>query len=297
MKTARASEKARPDRSGVTASSAGKFGSGKSSHVYVVSSAKKQPKRFAEIFVKWRHAGKLRSDRELVSCFQVAEPRSIWLSPDAKSLRALTEKLSGGRGEHRVLVFESIADSTRQVLSAYFRHVLTVRDSLFLLDPPELIDVLSSEDKQDLFIGGTVDAKDQAVVLYRGSLDPLVVPLAWFSAGKHSPPADPTKFAVEDSGQTVRLGDFEAATDAILYEFDREYRARSRKHAIETDDSFGASLRRLRLQKGLSREDFNGVAAKTIARIERNEIQKPHEETLAIVADRLGVSREALGTF
>jgi hypothetical protein len=239
----------------------------------------------------------LRTAGELVSSFRVAEPRSIWLSSDAASLRALAEELPAARGEHRLLVFESIADSTRQVLSAYFRYVLTTRDSLILLDSAELIDVLSSEDRHDLFIGGTVDLKEQAVVLYRGSLDPLVVPLTWFSAGTQSPRADVNRLAVTDSGQTVRLGDFEAAADAILYEFDPEFRARSRKRALETDDSFGASLRRLRLQKGVAREDFNGIAAKTIARIERGEIKKPHDDTLSIIAARLGVSKEQLGTF
>ena len=275
----------------------GNHASGKTGHVYLVHISRKRPKRFAEIWDASKHARKLQTARQLVSSFRVAEPRSIWLTSDAKSLKALADERPNVRAEHRVLVFESIADSTRQVLSAYFRYVLTARDSLFLLDSPELIEVLSTDQKQDLFIGGTVDVEEQAVVLYRGNLDPLVVPLAWFAAGKSSPTADPAQFSVEDSGQTIRLGEFEAAADAILYEFDREYRARRRREALESDDSFGASLRRLRLQKGLSREDFAGVAAKTIARIERNEIQSPHEGTLATIAARLGVAKEELGTF
>lgn len=275
----------------------GAAGAGKSSTLYLVRSSTKRRKRFAEIWQGSKHAHKLRTASELVSSFRVAEPRSIWLSSDAASLRALAEELPAARGEHRLLVFESIPDATRQVLSAFFRYVLTVKDSLVLLDSRELIDVLSSEDKQDLFVGGTVDLKEQAVVLYRGSLDPLVVPLTWFAAGPRSPRPDFNRLEITDSGQTVRLGDFEAAADAILYEFDPEFRARSRKRALETDDSFGASLRRLRLQKGVAREDFNGIAAKTIARIERGEIERPHDDTLSIIAARLGVLKEQLGTF
>jgi len=275
----------------------GRFGIGKSQSLYLVWTGSKSSRSFGQIWQSLRQARRLRSARQLVASFRVAEPRSIWLSSDASSLKALADEMPAARGEHRVLVFDEIADSTRQVLSAYFRHVLAARDSLFLLDPSEMIDVLTSEEKRDLFIGGTVDPKEGAVVLYRGNLDPLVVPLSWFTAGANSPIADESQFAVTDGGQTVRLGEFEAASDAILYEFDRGYRSRQRKQALATDDSFGASLRRLRLQKGLSREDFKGVDAKTIARIERNEVGKPRKETLRILAAQLGVAEEELGTY
>ena len=113
---------------------------------------------------------------------------------------------------------------------------------------------------------------DAAVILYRGNLDPLVVPLPWFrkrSAGLNPNISD---LAVTDFGQTVRLGDYEAATDAILYEFDGEYRRRAKKRQIATD-----RLRRLRLQKGLHRSDFPGLTAKEIARIERGEVRNPRD--------------------
>ena len=58
-----------------------------------------------------------------------------------------------------------------------------------------------------------------------------------------------------------------------------------------------ASLRRLRLMRGLSRDDFPGVAAKTIARIERGEVERPREETLHRIAQRLGVAPADITTY
>jgi hypothetical protein len=52
-------------------------------------------------------------------------------------------------------------------------------------------------------------------VLYRGNLESMVVPLGWF-AREGGRRADADDFAVTDFGQTVRLGSFEAASNAIL---------------------------------------------------------------------------------
>src|SRR5207249_10575707 len=115
----------------------------------------------------------------------------------------------------------------------------------------------------------------------------LAVPFDWFKRRPGGPKPDFKNFAITDSGQTVRLGEYEAGADAILYEFDTEARRRMREREIRADQSFGGALRRLRLQKGLSRSDFPRLDAKTIARIERGEVEKPHDDTLAVIAKRL----------
>ena len=51
---------------------------------------------------------------------------------------------------------------------------------------------------------------------------------------------------------------------------------------------------RLRKQRGLKRTDFAPVSPKEIARIERNEIEKPHAKTLEAIANRLGVRPEEI---
>ncbi len=165
-----------------------------------------------------------------------------------------------------------------------------------LLAPDEIVEVFASPHRDDLFIGGAVDAADRVLVLYRGNLESLVVPLAWF-ARPGGPRAQIDDFEVTDFGQTVRLGKFEAAADAILYEFDAEARRRAKHHSIDKDATFGGALRRLRRQRGLRREDFDGISAKEIARIERGEVAKPHADTLARLAARLGVKPDEIETY
>ncbi len=143
--------------------------------------------------------------------------------------------------------------------------------------------MLSDEHAEDFFIGGVVDREDKALVLYRGNLEPLLVPLDWFRAKPRRPEPDFDALALTDSGNTVQLGEYEAGTDAILYEFDPEARPRLREREIRKDESFGGSLRRLRLQKGLSRSDFAPLSSKTIARLERGEVEGPHGDTLEAI--------------
>jgi hypothetical protein len=134
-------------------------------------------------------------------------------------------------------------------------------------------------------------------VLYRGSLEKLAVPFAWFRSSPGSAKPNFEDLEVTDGGQTVRLGQYEAAADAILYEFDSEARARMKSNLIEEDETFGGALRRLRLARGFSREGFKGIAAKTIARIERGDVKKPQGRTLAQIAKSRGVKPEEIETF
>jgi len=90
----------------------------------------------------------------------------------------------------------------------------------------------------------------------------LVVPLTWFRVRPDGPRPDLSDLAVTDFGQTIRLGEYEAATDAILYEFDDDSRWWAKKRQLATDRSLGGALRRLRLQKGLRQSDFPSLTAK-----------------------------------
>jgi hypothetical protein len=77
----------------------------------------------------------------------------------------------------------------------------------------------------EYFTGGRVDHFTRVVILYRENLAPLEVPLDWFQNPRGAK-ADPHDFEIIDGGQTVRLGDFEAAADAILFDFDPVVRAK-----------------------------------------------------------------------
>jgi transcriptional regulator with XRE-family HTH domain len=61
--------------------------------------------------------------------------------------------------------------------------------------------------------------------------------------------------------------------------------------------SSASPFQRLLLQRRLKRTDFTPLSAKTIARIERNEIAKPHGATLNTIARRLRVSPDEIGEY
>jgi hypothetical protein len=222
--------------------------------------------------------------------------RAKWLVRRSADLALLTSTFESRDTWHRLLLLEEPSTARRELLAALFRVVIAPGNGVRLLAPDDLVEVLASEHPEDYFIGGVVDRDDKAVVLYRGNLERLVVPLAWFRAGRSSPRPDFDDFEVTDSGQTVRFGAYEAAVDAILYEFDPDARRRIKNAQVEKDETFGGALRRLRLARGLSREDFPGINAKTIARIERGEVEKPHGETLARISRVLGVTPEEIET-
>jgi len=257
-----------------------------------------EPRGQASRLLASLEAERLRSESDVRDALERHRRRAIWVAPNAPAIRLLVAALAGrSRGDQRLLSLEPANGARHGLLHAIFRFVVSADEGVSLLPTDELADVLGSPHREDLFVGAAIATDDAAVVLYRGSLDPLVVPLAWFRVRHGGPRADPSRLSVSDFGQTVRLGDYQAATDAVLYEFDDAYRRRAKKRQIQQDRSFGGALRRLRLQNGLYRTDFPGVTAKEIARIERGEVKKPHPRTLAAVAKRLGVRPESIASF
>jgi len=244
-------------------------------------------------------ASRLRTESEIRSALDKSRrERVLWVAPDALSVKLLLAAFLGrSKGDQRLLALESANGARHPLLHALFRVVVSADEGIHLLPIDELADVLGSSHRADLFVGGAGAPGDAAVILYRGNLEPVIVPLPWFRARPGGPKPDLDRLAVTDFGQTVRLGEYEAATDAILYEFDNAYRRRARRRAVERDASLGGALRRLRLQKGLQRTDFRGLTAKEIARIERGEVKKPHPRTVAILAKRLGVPANQLSTY
>jgi DNA-binding XRE family transcriptional regulator len=220
-----------------------------------------------------------------------------WIIVDANALILFANAVQAHGTWHRVLFLERAGLPRRALLHALFRVVVAPDDSIRLLPEPELREVMADERAADLIIGGVADLDDQILVLYRGNLDSLVVPFQWFKARPNGPRPDFSAFSVIDSGQTIQLGSYEAAIDAILYEFDAKARSRMRQKVFREDSTFGGSLRRLRLQKGLSRGDFAPISAKTIARIERGEVEEPHDETTRTIAKRLGVRVDDIQTY
>jgi hypothetical protein len=129
-------------------------------------------------------------------------------------------------------------------------------------------------------------------------LESLTVPFSAFAKSGDGTVPDFDAFSVTDCGQTVKLGNYEAAVDAILYEYDPAYRRTIARTRRQEDRSFGASLRRLRKQRGLRREDFEpAVSAKTVARIEQGKVTRIQERTLRSLAGRLAVDPQEIESF
>jgi hypothetical protein len=222
----------------------------------------------------------------------------VWISGSASDFAPLATRVHETRGDLRLLLLSPrVRPAQREYLGTLFRSVLTLETVNKFLPMHELAVALNAPERNDLFIAGAVDLVDRVLILYRGNLDRLIVPFAWFTSGKRLAEPDFEDFEPIDYGNTIRLGSYEAGTDAILYEFDPEYRRRAKQRELHQDQSLGASLRRLRLTRGLSREDFPGVAARTIARIERGEVERPREGTLHQIAQRLGVAPDDIQTY
>jgi hypothetical protein len=243
-------------------------------------------------------ADRLRSESEIRTALSRHGHRALWIATSTAAIHLLLGSFPHRPlRDHRLLALERASGDRHGLLHALFRFVVSADEGARLLPTDELAAVLSAPNRADLFIGAAVASSDAAVILYRGNLEPLVVSLAWFRVRPDGPRPDLIDLAVTDFGQTVRLGAYEGATDAILYEFDEDYRRRAKARQVDSDRSLGGALRRLRLQKGLRQSDFPGVTAKEIARIERGEVKKPHQQTLAEIAKRMGVSADEISTY
>jgi DNA-binding XRE family transcriptional regulator len=240
-------------------------------------------------------ARKVRSKNDVLHAY-ADSAHALWVAPGTGGLDVLAKALRVGRPRHGLVALEKVTEGRRVLLDALFSVVVEPGHGTRILPVDQLREVLASDDRQDLFIAARAIPEDDALVLFRGDLRSLIVPLSSLARRKGGPIPDPEDVAVTDYGQTIRLGAYEVAADALLYELDPEARRRARKRAVASEESLGGSIRRLRLQRGLTLHDFPAVSAKTVGRIERGEVQ-PRSATLAKIARQLRVSPEELATY
>jgi hypothetical protein len=195
-----------------------------------------------------------------------------------------------------LLVLGDMPCSEEVALSLLFDRIAVTHNGA-TLPIAELAEVMSAENKRNLFVSGIISKKNGTLTLRRGDLTPLVVPLSAFRPTENDVRPDFDRFEIADYGQTLRFGPYEASADAVLYEYDPDYRRQLNAERRETEHGFGPSLRRLRMQKGLRQDQFAGLSAKTIARLERNSSTKPRSRTLDIIARHLGVEPEEIETY
>ena len=228
-------------------------------------------------------------------------PGALWVSLDSsllvKAIESwLPQARNGGRLGH-LLMLEPPEHSQVPLLRSLFDRVSGDEPCFEFLPLDELLEVLSApaEVARDLILGGSVDHEVRALVLVRGDLSTVVAPFSAFKPAGGAVP-DFRGLAFTDSGHTVRLGEYEAATDAILYRVDAGYRRRLNRSRRAEEQGFGPSLRRIRKQLGIARTEFPGLSPKTIARIERGEAE-PRERTRRVIEKKLKMSSEQIATY
>ncbi|MEA1949739.1 MAG: helix-turn-helix transcriptional regulator [Planctomycetota bacterium] len=226
-----------------------------------------------------------------------ANQSTVWISVTEKFLYGLVEHLLCATSPiGKLIALHPIRQQSWPTLEAVFKHIAPLAAAPNRLPKEELFEVLVADNRDDLFIGGNVDHATKIITLWRGNLKPLNVPFSSFKCSGNGIRPDYCGFGIKDYGQTIRLGKYEAAADALLYEFDPEYRRRAKKNRIASEKSFGAALRRLRILRGFKRDDFAQLSPKTIARIERGETKKDAitPRTLKAIAHRLSVTPEKI---
>lgn len=238
----------------------------------------------------------------LVAALRQASPSALWLaaSPAAPD-ELLTEALRLFPRRHSrlggLLALHPPRTESIQPLDDLFQPFVWGTGNFRFLPLAELTEVMADERRGDLFIGGYADPHNQTLTLVRGDLRRLSVPVSIFLPSGTGARPDPSRLEFADCGNTVRLGDYEAAADAILYEADPDYRSRVLAKRRAEEKTFGACLRRLRLLRGLRQGDIGNVTAKTIARIERGETEAPHGHTLKVIAKRLRVEPNEITSY
>lgn len=234
----------------------------------------------------------LRTPKDVEEALDRGE-NTLWV---AREPSVLHDYIDQGHGRHwrRLLLLESVPRIRLEYLNQLFTGVVAPDEDIDLLPEHQLFAVLAEDHPEDYFVGAGYNEDDDAIVLYRGNLSAVIVSVDDFEPNPRTEP-DATDLEIVDWGQTLRLGDYQVPADAILYERDPEFRRRKRAKRREFDDSFGGSVRRLRKQKGLTQDEIPGVSAKTVGRIERNEVENPREETLQKLADAFDVDPNRLG--
>lgn len=261
--------------------------------LFLLDRAKKRPATFAAL-----HPDVITSAADVRSSVGRASRDSLWVSYAPGLTEALVRSLTSAPGALGSGLFLHPLDvKVIPALTSAFQRIAFTTDEGFI-PAEELVDVLKAENRSEFFIGGIVNHSTETITFWRGNLEPLTVPFSTFEPSGDGTEPDFNDFSVIDSGQTVRLGRYEAAADAILYEHDPGYRRAMAKKRLREDRSFGASLRRLRTQRGLRREDFEpDVSGKTVARIEQGKVKRIQPRTLVALAKRLVVEPDEIGDY
>ena len=201
--------------------------------------------RFVVLDSEWPWLDELGRDKtavcttrdEVIKALDRIDANSLWISRHSERTEELVETLVELMSKTRkhwvtfgnLLTLEAVTTRVRPSLDGLFGQVVGVSREFKKLPVEQLASVLGSDPelRRDVFIGGTVDLRFGTLVLVRGNLERVVVPLSMFRPSGRAKP-DFKKFEFDDYGQTLRFGDYEATADVVLWEVDPDYRKRAK---------------------------------------------------------------------
>lgn len=190
-----------------------------------------------------------------------------------------------------------LANARPAIIPPLERRFTAVAFASSVLPAEELQEVWSLPDRGERFIGGIVDESSTTLTLWRGNFESITVPFNAFPPTGNGIRPDFKRFSVIEYGQTLKFGEYESDSEAILFEFAADFRRKLKQTRFAEDQGLGASIRRLRRQRRLSRNEFANIDAKTIARIEQGKSKKPRAATLETIARVLGVQKRELVSY
>jgi hypothetical protein len=231
--------------------------------------------------------------------------KTLWLSKHMDDFSSFVNKMTRctwlSPTKHPILLtLGNIREEQSPSIRWPFRRVVEAGNKSFhFLPDEEIAAVIASENAPELVIGGNIDVKGGTLTLVRGDLSmPLLfVPLSTFKRTLNGIKPNFEDFEIIDYGQTIRFGKYEASLASLLYEFDPIFRRRRIKELAASGKTFGASLKRLRIQKNLTQYDFPGISGKEVGRIERGEIKRPHPRTTIQLAKVLKVQPSEIESY
>lgn len=249
-------------------------------------------------------------DFELISKFSFYKDHPVFVATSTKCflkfLNFFFEKVMGSelfcRFHKTSPVFidltSEITPRYLDVLRDIFPTIIsTNRDHLMTLKQDEMMTVLNKPmSTRSIRALGIQVFKDLGILkIVRGNFSTLIVKMDSLSVNGQGLLPDFDDIEIIDFGNAIRFGAYESSMRGLLYENDRQYRLERKKQRFGNERSFGACLRRFRLQKKLNQTDFYNVSEKTIRRIEGGEI--PKTVTKNKILAELGLAEDDLLTY